>query len=705
MQMETDKYDQGCTCQKCTKEHIKSNNNCKPRHRCHKHKKKCPTGPTGPNGPDGLNGSTGPTGQDGLGGSTGPTGTLEFFTSSVYTGCINPVYVLDPLPLSEVNVDIVINTRGTGALMRTVPDGGIFGGDCRGEYATDLQTSRINSNQVASGLGAAIGGGHSNAASGDYSGVCSGHSNAVSGDYSGVCSGSNNDVSGNLSGVCSGGRNGVSGDYSCVCGGIRNNVSGNFSGVYSGSGNNVGGDYSGVGSGRDNRVSGSHSGVGSGSGNTVDVDASHSGVCSGLNNVVIGSYSGVGSGRENNVSGDNSGVSSGVGNVVDGRNSGVGSGRGNNVGGNYSGVGSGFSNNVSGDLSGVSSGLSNVVIGDYSGVDSGLSNIVRGNYSGVGSGKENTVHGDYSGIGSGSNNTVHADASYSGVCSGLDNVVIGSYSGVGSGLGILLEDDYSFAVGKYNKPSILTEGGSDTRIFMVGYGKPASRTNLFSVTSDGNAHISNVMYTTGGADFAEFFESADKKCIPLGTAVMFDTNTNKILPSNNPLKTIGVISNTGAFIGNSGSEEWTKKYDRDDDGNFIWETYTKDKMVDVTEKITQNIVQEDTDYTMDPPRTVRKIITRTIDRPVMVESTVYDDEGNEIKRIKVHKKVKVTTENKRRKISPNYDSSMTYVPRQARPEWNIVGLIGMVKVLKGQPLQKSSHIVTVGDKYDLVLLK
>ena len=36
------------------------------------------------------------------------------------------------------------------------------------------------------------------------------------------------------------------------------------------------------------------------------------------------------------------------------------------------------------------------------------------------------------------------------------------------------------------------------------------------------------------------------------------------------------------------------------------------------------------------------------------------------------------------RLNPDYDSSKTYVPRSDRDEWVIVGLVGQVKVLKGQ---------------------
>ena len=39
-----------------------------------------------------------------------------------------------------------------------------------------------------------------------------------------------------------------------------------------------------------------------------------------------------------------------------------------------------------------------------------------------------------------------------------------------------------------------------------------------------------------------------------------------------------------------------------------------------------------------------------------------------------------------RTLNPLYDSSYEYVPREKREEWNIVGLVGQVPLLKSQPV-------------------
>lgn len=67
------------------------------------------------------------------------------------------------------SVDISLSPKGTGALLRQVPDGAVAGGDKRGANAVDWQGSRSASTQVASGDYSVIAGGANNTALGQYS--------------------------------------------------------------------------------------------------------------------------------------------------------------------------------------------------------------------------------------------------------------------------------------------------------------------------------------------------------------------------------------------------------------------------------------------------------------------------------------------------------------------------------------------------------
>jgi hypothetical protein len=95
------------------------------------------------------------------------------------------------------NLDFVIQPKGEGAILAQQPDGTIAGGNNRGTNAVDLQMSRTDAGQVASGSGAAIIGGINNTASGSYS-VAMGKENTASEDYS-VAFGHGSEASGSTS--------------------------------------------------------------------------------------------------------------------------------------------------------------------------------------------------------------------------------------------------------------------------------------------------------------------------------------------------------------------------------------------------------------------------------------------------------------------------------------------------------------------------
>lgn len=42
---------------------------------------------------------------------------------------------------------------------------------------------------------------------------------------------------------------------------------------------------------------------------------------------------------------------------------------------------------------------------------------------------------------------------------------------------------------------------------------------------------------------------------------------------------------------------------------------------------------------------------------------------------------------KRRKLNPNYDETLEYIPREDRKEWDTVGLLGKVRIRKAQPVK------------------
>lgn len=156
------------------------------------------------------------------------------------------------------------------------------------------------------------------------------------------------------------------------------------------------------------------------------------------------------------------------------------------------------------------------------------------------------------------------------------------------------------------------------------------------------------------ADYAEMFESIPEFSstkIPRGTSVVFEGD--KIRPAKKNETPFGVVSSFPIMIGNNAkSSEWTGKYLKDEFGNFIWE-----------EKEVWSLIGE-----KDKKNNSRRVFGVVGDKQIPIEA-------------KVKKKLV-------RKVNPDYDPLKEYVPRIKRTEWNAVALVGKVKILKGQPVDK-----------------
>lgn len=239
---------------------------------------------------------------------------------------------------------------------------------------------------------------------------------------------------------------------------------------------------------------------------------------------------------------------------------------------------------------------------------------------------------------------------------------------------------------------------------MVGYGNqgpPINRANLFSVTIDGNAHVAGA-YQSGGADFAEFFESESGAKIPVGTPVVFAGP--KIRPALLGETPFGVVSATASLIGNSG-DEWHGMYERNPDGSFILETQqqTRERPVMVPQERT--VQRQVIDYTSSPPQIKLVDEQQRYEVPEMITAVVLNEQGEEIERREVPKVELITEQFTRRKISPLYDPSRPYIPRSARPEWQIVGLLGVVRIVKGSPTNPRWTKIQDEQDYELWLLQ
>ena len=159
--------------------------------------------------------------------------------------------------------------------------------------------------------------------------------------------------------------------------------------------------------------------------------------------------------------------------------------------------------------------------------------------------------------------------------------------------------------------------------FALFNGKAGSDTE-FNLRGDGNGYCDG-SWSGGGADYAEYFEWSDGNSSTedrRGISVVLDGD--KIRQAVDGEEPIGVISGNPTVIGDNDIYRWKNKYLRDDFGTYIQEDYE-----------------------------------------------VEDEEGN-------------TVTQQRRKLNPDYNEDQEYIPREDRPEWDCVGLMGKIRIRKGQ---------------------
>jgi hypothetical protein len=143
---------------------------------------------------------------------------------------------------ASANADLVLQPKGTGALLAQLPDGTATGGNKRGTQSVDLQLNRSTNTEVASGNYSAIVGGQRNTAAGANTFIAAGFLNNTSGQYQ-LVTGNGNSGSGNYS-LITGSSNISNGPYGFVTGTGNTLSSGSYITVIGQNNTSVQGDYS-----------------------------------------------------------------------------------------------------------------------------------------------------------------------------------------------------------------------------------------------------------------------------------------------------------------------------------------------------------------------------------------------------------------------------------------------------------------------------
>lgn len=114
----------------------------------------------------------------------------------------------------------------------------------------------------------------------------------------------------------------------------------------------------------------------------------------------------------------------------------------------------------------------------------------------------------------------------------------------------------------------------------------------------------------------------------------------------------GVISGNPSVVGDGDIDHWKGKYLRDDFGRYIWEDY------EVVEWAAQGEAGE---------------VRHSYAADAVPEGVTVPADATR-------------TAQQRRKLNPEHDPDRPYTPRAERPEWDMVGLIGKLRLRKGQPV-------------------
>jgi hypothetical protein len=238
------------------------------------------------------------------------------------------------------------------------------------------------------------------------------------------------------------------------------------------------------------------------------------------------------------------------------------------------------------------------------------------------------------------------------------------FDGNGSGtqdVGVIRQNNASFAHVHFASQAKRSPSSAWSHFWAMGGNGTSIGTDIeFSIRGDG--YVASDYGSTMGtpADYAEMFEWLDGNpdnedrrgytvCL-VGNKIRKSTETD----GNN---IIGAISGNPAVLADSAWNHWAEKYLKDDFNCYIYEEH---EVIEWTDEETGGII---TYESWNIPTDV-----------IIPEDAIYkthDENG----KLFTHKK-----------LNPEYDPTYEYVNREDRPEWDAVGLIGKLRIFKGQPV-------------------
>ncbi len=250
-----------------------------------------------------------------------------------------------------------------------------------------------------------------------------------------------------------------------------------------------------------------------------------------------------------------------------------------------------------------------------------------------------------------------AKASYA-LASGYYAEANGAYSSVfGVGTTTSSYGENMFVIGHYNDTNWSgSSSGTNGAAFTVGngtgnYGNAETRSNACVISYAGQV-MGKAAYSTSGADYAEYFEWIDGNPDAEDRVGYFVTlDGNKIRKAKSGEYLLGIVSGHPAVLGNH-DLNWHGQYLTDEFNRPIKKVY-KD-IVEVKEtKSFKDIEISEEEFEKLSYDERKKLLDVTVEKEVEYESFA---------------------------VNPDYDPNKEYISRADRPEWDAIGMLGVLSV-------------------------
>jgi hypothetical protein len=219
---------------------------------------------------------------------------------------------------------------------------------------------------------------------------------------------------------------------------------------------------------------------------------------------------------------------------------------------------------------------------------------------------------------------------------------------------LLIRNTNTSWTGRLYSPQLYRSGNGSQHFSVYTSAIATTGDNEFIFKSNGNASADG-SWTGGGADYAEFFEWLDgnpNNEDRSGMTVALDEEKIKVSEPGDEV--IGVVSTNPVVVGDSAWNFWSQKYLRDAYSRHI---YDEHQVIEWTDEDGTLKTYEDW------------FIPEGVIIPANAIYKTHDEDGN----LFTH-----------RRLNPDWDPEQEYIPRVERPEWDPIGLMGKLRIRKGQ---------------------